>query len=228
MRLCDGLQGRKVTRCAATAWIAASLSTQTFSHAELPNSSFIVCAGTPADIFCNLASFQDEGEKKNQRKPRTHLDRASWEDGGEASGAPRPESVQSHLQKQSHLLAAASPASPPPLPPSPPPSLPPTFPLSHFSPYCPLAHFPQCYKLQTTQTSRPNAPLWMPSKLHFSESQEAGFIDNAGHTVRLPIGWQAEEPQRALHSPERHQRFFSFPFFVFFSFSKSAEVACFS
>lgn len=112
--LCDGLQGRKVTRRAATAWIAASLSTETFSHAELPNSSFIVCAGTPADIFCNLASFQDEGEKKKQRKPRTHLDRASWEDGGEASGAPRPGSVQSHLQKQSHLLAAASPASPPP------------------------------------------------------------------------------------------------------------------
>lgn len=68
----------------------------------------------------------------------------------------------------------------------------------------------------------------MPSKLHFSESQEAGFIDNAGHTVRLPIGWQAEEPQRALHSPERHQRFFLFLFLFFFSFSKSAEVAYFS
>lgn len=64
----------------------------------------------------------------------------------------------------------------------------------------------------------------MPSKLHFLESQEAGFIDNAGHTVRLSICWQAEEPNRALHSPERHQ-----PPFFFFSYRKqSADGACFS
>lgn len=138
VRLCDGLQGRKVTRCAATAWIAASLSTETFSHAELPYSSFIVCAGTPADIFCNLASFQDEGEKKDQRKPRTHLDRASWEDGGEASGAPRPESVQRHLQKQSHLLAAASPAYPPPPPSTLSPSHIPSLPLLSILSSCPF------------------------------------------------------------------------------------------
>lgn len=47
----------------------------------------------------------------------------------------------------------------------------------------------------------------MPSKLHFLESQEAGFIDNTGHTVRLSIYWQEEKPETALHRPERHQRF---------------------
>lgn len=35
----------------------------------------------------------------------------------------------------------------------------------------------------------------MPSKLHFLESQEAGFIDNTGHTVRLSIYWQEEKPE---------------------------------
>lgn len=35
----------------------------------------------------------------------------------------------------------------------------------------------------------------MPSKLHFLESQEAGFIDNTGHTVRLSIYWQEEKPK---------------------------------
>lgn len=89
-----------------------------------------------------------------------------------------------HLQKQSHLLVqpAPSPFSHTP---------PPPHHLSLYSPYCPLACFPQCYKLRTTQTSRPNAPPWMPSKLHFFlffflGSQKAAFIDNAGHTVRLP------------------------------------------
>lgn len=86
-----------------------------------------------------------------------------------------------HLQKQSHLLVQPVPSPFSHITPTPTPSL--------YSPYCPLACFPQCYKLRTTQTSRPNAPLWMPSKLHFFfflESQKAGFIDNAGHTVRLP------------------------------------------
>lgn len=207
-----------------TAWIATSLSTETSSRAELLDSSFISCARAPAVVFCSSTSFQEEGSGEgggDQRKPRSHLVRASWEDEGEASGAPTPGSVQRSCRSRATcLLQRVLPPLFPPLP-----SLPPTFPLSLFSPYCPLAHFPQCYKLQTTQTSRPNAPLWMPSKLHFSESQEAGFIDNAGHTVRLPIGWQAEEPQRALHSPERHQCFF---LFLFFSFKKSADVAYFS
>lgn len=89
-------------------------------------------------------------------------------------------------------------------------SLPPSpkFPLSRLSPYCPLTHFPQCYKLQTTQTSRPNAPLWTPSKLHFLENREAGFIDNTGHTVRPFIYWQGEKARDGpSNRPERHQRF---------------------
>lgn len=48
----------------------------------------------------------------------------------------------------------------------------------------------------------------MPSKLHFLENQEAGFIDNTGHTVRPFIYWQGEKAQdRPSNSPERHQRF---------------------
>lgn len=62
-----------------------------------------------------------------------------------------------HSQKQSHLLVQPVP--------SPFSHTPPLFSL--YSPYCPLACLPQCYKLRTTQTSRPNAPPWMPSKLHF-------------------------------------------------------------
>lgn len=72
----------------------------------------------------------------------------------------------------------------------------PTLPLSLFSLYCPLAYFPQCYKLQTTQNSRPNALPWMLSKLHFLESQEPGFIDNTRPGVRLSICWQAEKPKK--------------------------------
>lgn len=72
---------------------------------------------------------------------------------------------------------------------------PPTFPLSLFSPYCPLPRFPRCYKLQTTQTSRPNALPWTPSKLPFQESQEAGFIDNTRHTVHLFVFRRGERPE---------------------------------
>lgn len=123
----------------------------------------------------------DSGEKEN----KAHSACASQRD-------RKPSSLVSlvtrlcaaHSGTQSHLLVQQVPSPPPP-----------TFPLSLFSPYCPLAHFPQCYKLQTTQTSRPNALPWTPSKLHFLESQGAGFIDNTGHTVRLSIYTQEVKAQ---------------------------------
>lgn len=95
--------------------------------------------------------------------------------------------IQAQCSTLREVKPLASAASPIPLLPN---SL-----FCFFSPYCPLTHFPQCYKLQTTQTSRPNALLWMPSKLHFLPSQEAGFIDNTGHTVRLFIYWQGKRPK---------------------------------
>lgn len=98
-----------------------------------------------------------------------------------------------HLQKQSHLLV-----QPVPSPFShPPPSL--------YSPYCPLACFPQCYKLRTTQSSRPKAPPWMPSKLHFLESQRLASLITPGTLSDSPIYWQAEKhktgPSQARKTP---------------------------
>lgn len=75
-----------------------------------------------------------------------------------------------HLQKQSHLLVQPVPSPFSHIHP----------PVSLYSPYCPLACFPQCYKLRTTQTSRPKAPPWMPSKLHFLESQRLASLITPG------------------------------------------------
>lgn len=83
----------------------------------------------------------------------------------------------------------------------------PTFPPppSLYSPYCPLACFPQCYKLRTTQTSRPKAPPWMPSKLHFLESQRLASLITPGTLSHSPIYWQAEKhktgPSQARKTP---------------------------
>lgn len=89
----------------------------------------------------------------------------------------------------------------------------PTFPpLSLYSPYCPLACFPQCYKLRTTQTSRPKAPPWMPSKLHFLESQRLASLITPGTLSHSPIYWQAEKhktaPSQARKTPALLGTFF--------------------
>lgn len=93
-----------------------------------------------------------------------------------------------HLQKQSHLLVQPVPS-----------------PFSLYSLYCPLACFPQCYKLRTTQTSRPKALLWMPSKLHFLESQRLASLITPGTLSGSPIYWQAEKhktgPSQARKTP---------------------------
>lgn len=146
-------------------------------------------------IFTSFLSDSDCSEKGEKKKLRP------------IQAVPRRDRRPSSLVSLVTRLCAAQPGkqSRPACAESHPP--PPTFPLSLFSPYCPLAHFPQCYKLQTTQTSRPNALPWTPSKLHFLESQEAGFIDNTGHTVRLPpFCWQREEkpktgPSQAQKTP---------------------------
>lgn len=107
-----------------------------------------------------------------------------------------------HLQKQSHLLVQPVPSPFSHIPP----------PLSLYSPYCPLACFPQCYKLRTTQTSRPKAPPWMPSKLHFLESQRLASLITPGTLSDSPIYWQAEKhktgPSQARKTPALFGTFF--------------------
>lgn len=106
-----------------------------------------------------------------------------------------------HLQKQSHLLVQPVPSPFSHIPP-----------LSLYSPYCPLACFPQCYKLRTTQTSRPKAPPWMPSKLHFLESQRLASLITPGTLSDSPIYWQAEKhktgPSQARKTPALLGTFF--------------------
>lgn len=102
------------------------------------------------------------------------------------------------LQKQSHLLVQPVPS---PFSHIPPPSL--------YSPYCPLACFPPCYKLRTTQTSRPEAPPWMPSKRHFLESQRLPSLIRPGTLSDSPLYWQAEKQDGPFTGPKNTSTFWN-------------------